>query len=98
MPESHRPIADFFGRDGFDVSKRDGHAGDPRVAAALRRIESKAPIALRVASELIDRGADLPIDRAVQLELDHLEEIFSTGDAYEGLSSVGKRPPVFKGA
>jgi hypothetical protein len=26
-----------------------------------------------------------------------LREIFSTNDAYEGLSSLGKRPPVFEG-
>jgi hypothetical protein len=31
------------------------------------------------------------------MELDHLTSIFSTRDAYEGLSSLGKRPPVFEG-
>ena len=31
------------------------------------------------------------------LELDHLLEIFLTRDAYEGLSSLGKRPPAFEG-
>jgi len=29
--------------------------------------------------------------------LDHLSEIFSTEDAYEGLSSLGRRRPEFKG-
>ena len=33
----------------------------------------------------------------LQLELSHLREIFATKDAYEGLSSLGKRPPVFHG-
>jgi hypothetical protein len=31
------------------------------------------------------------------MELDHLLEIFTTEDAYEGLKSLGKKPPVFAG-
>ena len=74
-----------------------GAPDDARVAQAMKRLPHKAPIALRIASELIDRGADLPIEDALELELDHVAEIFSTKDAYEGLSSLGKRRPVFKG-
>jgi hypothetical protein len=32
------------------------------------------------------------------MEMSHLEEIFSTKDAFEGLSSLGKKAPVFQGA
>ncbi len=32
------------------------------------------------------------------MELDRLEEIFGTKDAYEGLSSLGTRRPEFQGA
>jgi hypothetical protein len=46
---------------------------------------------------LIDRGAGKPIEQGVAMELSHLEEVFSTADAYEGLSTLGKRRPVFKG-
>jgi enoyl-CoA hydratase/3-hydroxyacyl-CoA dehydrogenase len=98
VPETHRTVAEFFERDGLDPAARAAAPADPRVATAVRRLESKAPIALRIASELIDRGETLPIERAVALELERLEEIFSSADAYEGLSSLGRRPPAFKGA
>jgi enoyl-CoA hydratase/3-hydroxyacyl-CoA dehydrogenase len=98
-PAAHQAIADFFDQSDVDAL-RTGSAvagAEPRVAKAVKRIAGKAPIALRLAAELIDRGASLPIDEGLRLELSHLREIFSTKDAYEGLSSLGKRPPVFTG-
>jgi enoyl-CoA hydratase/3-hydroxyacyl-CoA dehydrogenase len=68
-----------------------------RLRATEKRVGFKAPIALRIASDLIDHGEGKPIEEGVAMELSHLEEIFSTADAYEGLSSLGKRRPVFKG-
>ncbi len=99
VPDSHRAVADFFDRHDTEAL-RQGQADsleDARLTKAMRRVGSKAPIALRLAAELIDRGAALPLDEGLQLELSHLEEIFSTKDAYEGLSSLGRRPPVFEG-
>jgi enoyl-CoA hydratase / 3-hydroxyacyl-CoA dehydrogenase len=99
VPDSHRAVADFFDRHDTEAL-RQGKADareDARLTRAMRRVGSKAPIALRLAAELIDRGASLPLDQGLQLELSHLEEIFSTKDAYEGLSSLGRRPPVFEG-
>jgi enoyl-CoA hydratase/3-hydroxyacyl-CoA dehydrogenase len=98
VPETHRAVAEFFERNGLDPAVRAAAPADPRVATAVRRLDAKAPIALRIASELIDRGERLPIEQAVALELERLEEIFSSADAYEGLSSLGRRPPAFKGA
>jgi enoyl-CoA hydratase / 3-hydroxyacyl-CoA dehydrogenase len=99
VPETHRPIADFFDSHGVDdlLGGLDTTPDDARLAKAVTRIGSKAPVALRLAAGLIDRGADLPIDDGLALELAHLHEIFSTKDAYEGLSTLGKRPPVFVG-
>jgi enoyl-CoA hydratase/3-hydroxyacyl-CoA dehydrogenase len=74
---------------------------DPRgsedLARALRQVESKAPIALRIAERLIDEGLERPLHEGLHMELEHLVEIFSTDDAYEGLSSLGTRKPAFKG-
>lgn len=98
VPASHRALAEFFERIGAEGAGNDATLADPRVASAVRRMGSRAPIAARIASELIDRGTGLPIEDAVRLELERLEEIFSTADAYEGLSSLGTRRPVFKGA
>ncbi len=59
----------------------------------VKKLRYKAPVALRVAHELIAADAE------PEAELDHLEMIFKTEDALTGLSSLltGERP-VFKGA
>ena len=64
---------------------------------AIKRVRRKAPIALRIAGELIERGAVMSIADALALELDHLTEIFSSRDAYAGLRSIGGPPPNFEG-
>ena len=68
---------------------------DSALGRALKQIGRKAPIALRLAEKLIDGGEQVDLAQGLQLELDHLREIFSTEDAYEGLSSLGRRRPVF---
>ncbi|MFQ6614536.1 MAG: 3-hydroxyacyl-CoA dehydrogenase/enoyl-CoA hydratase family protein, partial [Fidelibacterota bacterium] len=59
----------------------------------IKNLRYKAPVALRLAGELIENEA------GPEAELDRLKEIFSTEDALAGLQAVlsGKRP-VFKGA
>jgi enoyl-CoA hydratase/3-hydroxyacyl-CoA dehydrogenase len=99
VPDSHRSIANFF--DRHDVGELlAGQAtlpDDPRLAKSVKRIGTKAPVALRLSAELIDRAAEVPIEQGLALELSHLREIFATKDAYEGLSSLGRKPPVFVG-
>ena len=71
--------------------------GNPRLIGALRRVRANAPIALGLAEWLIDEGMKRPPAEAMRLVLDRLRELFSTRDAYEGLSAQGKRQPVFQG-
>ena len=54
----------------------------------------QAPIALRMASELIDIAGKSELSDGLDKELEHLEAIFATKDAYEGLSALiqGRRP------
>jgi len=87
VPDDFRAIASKY--EATDVEA---------LRASEKRVGVKAPIALRIASDLIDRGEGQPIEQGIAMELSHLEEIFSTNDAYEGLSSLGKRRPVFTGA
>jgi enoyl-CoA hydratase/3-hydroxyacyl-CoA dehydrogenase len=65
--------------------------GNEKLAKAIAR---KAPIALKTAMELIDRGYGLELQAGLQLELDGLKKIFSSEDAKVGLSSIltGKKP------
>ena len=99
VPATHAGIAAFFESHEVETLRTKGapEGSDERIVKAVKRIGSKAPIALRLAESLIDRGADLPIQDGLRLELSHVREIFSTRDAYEGLSNLGKKAPVFEG-
>ncbi|MGD9327176.1 MAG: enoyl-CoA hydratase/isomerase family protein, partial [Desulfobacterales bacterium] len=66
-------------------------------ARTARLIGYKAPLALKVSNEIIDRQANTSIEEAMEIELGRLNEIFSTADALEGLSSLGRKRPAFKG-
>jgi enoyl-CoA hydratase/3-hydroxyacyl-CoA dehydrogenase len=72
-------------------------ADNKEVARAIKQVGFKAPLALELAEKLIDGGAEIELDAGLQLELDQLRKIFSTEDAYEGLTSLGKRRPSFNG-
>jgi len=63
-----------------------------------KTISYKAPIAIKLANQIIDEGSQVELDKGLEIELSHLSEIFSTEDALEGLNSVIKRQrPTFKG-
>jgi len=75
--------------DGFD-------AEDKMVSRQLKALSRTAPIALAMASQLLNEsvitGDDL--ESGLSLELQRLNDIFSTADALEGLSALieGRRP------
>jgi enoyl-CoA hydratase / 3-hydroxyacyl-CoA dehydrogenase len=73
-------------------------AADPAVAKSAGRVRHKAPVACRIADRLIRAGVEQGIDAGLAMELEHLQEIFSTADAREGLSALlGGRRPQFRG-
>ncbi|MBZ0268733.1 enoyl-CoA hydratase/isomerase family protein, partial [bacterium] len=91
-------IAAFFADAGVDALLQGGVSADhPRVSKEAGKVKYKAPIATRIADRLIREGADADLDAALAMELSHLEEIFRTKDAYEGLSSLGRKRPEFTG-
>ncbi len=72
---------------GFD-------AEDQFVIRQFKSLSRAAPIALQMASKLINESKKTNLDAGLQLELDRLETIFSTNDALEGLSALieSRRP------
>ena len=80
--------------DGFDVEDRN-------VGRQLKSLSRTAPIALRMASELLDGAVETGdnLDAGLALELSNLEDIFGTSDALEGLSALieGRRPSYTNG-
>ena len=73
--------------EGFD-------AEDKTVARQLKSLSRTAPIALSMASGLIDSTASTSLAVGLQMELDQLTDIFSTKDSLEGLSALieGRKP------
>jgi len=61
-------------------------------------LAQKAPVAIRVAKALINKGAEISLDAAIALEREGFGVVASTEDLQEGVSAfIEKRKPVFKG-
>jgi enoyl-CoA hydratase len=61
-------------------------------------LATKAPVALKIAKALIERGADMSLDVAIALEREGFSVVGSTEDVQEGVSAfIEKRKPTFKG-
>jgi len=69
-----------------------------RVRQFAKELAAKAPVALRVAKALINKGADMSLDSAIALEREGFGVVGSTEDLQEGVSAfTEKRKPTFKG-
>lgn len=100
--EPFKPIERFFASHSADAL-RTGAAdtgGDPMLQHIMRQVANKGPVALRVAERLIEESVRLTLDEGLRRELDHVQEIYATQDAYIGLSSRLRRQigqPAFAG-
>jgi enoyl-CoA hydratase/carnithine racemase len=92
-------LEDFFGeqRVASLLDQSFPMPGDPQVVRALIQMRRKAPLALALAEQIIDRGLTMPLSEGLDLEFAHLAEIFATEDARVGLASVGGPAPQFAG-
>ena len=71
---------------------------DPAIAKTLQRVRFKAPVACRLADRMIREGAAKGVEAGLAMELAHLQEVFGTADAYEGLTALlGGRRPQYQG-
>ncbi len=71
---------------------------DDLASKTAKIVGYKAPLALKLADEIIDQQVGKSISEAVEIELGRAKDIFSTADALEGLSSLGRKKPEYKGA
>lgn len=100
LPGRFKPFADMFtmncvtswleGKVPVNVSADSG-------AKTLKTIGFKAPLALKISAEIIDKQNGKSMTDAVEIELGNLSTIFATADALEGLSTAGRKRPEFKG-
>jgi len=99
LPAQWRKVKALFTDENIDawITGKNIDSDDPLTAKTAKIIAGKAPIALRLANQIIDTGYELPLSEGMKEELAHLNEIFSTADALKGLTSVGKGMPTFEG-
>lgn len=71
---------------------------DDEASALAEAIAANGPLALRLAKRAIDRGADLPLAPALELEWDCYQGTLGSQDRLEALRAFEeKRPPRFEG-
>jgi len=94
LPPDWQKLKELFSDKNIDtwLGSKFLDNDDPLVAKTAEMIESKAPIALKLANQIVDTGYDKPLKEGIKEELVHLNEIFSTKDALIGLTSIGKKP------
>jgi len=79
--------------DVVPLSNLLGHA-----RSALERVAKKGPLAVRLAKEAIDRGADQELADGLTIERELFTDLFASADRREGMKAfLEKRPPVFTG-
>lgn len=101
LPDRFKTLADMFTAariPSWLAGKLPDGVTEETGARILKTIGFKAPLALRISAEIIDRQQGKSMTDAVEVELGELSGIFATADALEGLSSAGRKRPEFKGA
>lgn len=77
------------------------HEPQDLMAAALevaRRMAARGPVAVAEAKQIINRGLQLPLQSAIELESAAFARCFQTDDQKEGMTAfLEKRPAVFRG-
>lgn len=62
-----------------------------------KKLAKGAGVAMGYTKHLVNKGPELPMEEALELEMKHVEKIFSTEDLREGLDAfINKRPAVFR--
>jgi enoyl-CoA hydratase/carnithine racemase len=93
LPPDYVALAQFF-ENNRALDMHAGQAdtgGDAALARAMKQVGNKAPIALRLAEQMIEQGMRCTLAAGLQQEVDHVTEIFSTSDALLGLSMRAKK-------
>ena len=75
-----------------------GDADEFAVKYATELASSQAPVAVRLAKTLLNKGSEAPMDDGLEMEAMAAGVLFATEDLREGISAfLGKRKPEFKG-
>ena len=81
----------------YDLQKGLGNT-DPKRSKSVAKVSFKAPLAAQATDELVKMTSSSSLAAGLQAETAGLARMFSSKDAHEGLSTIGVRRPIFKGA
>jgi enoyl-CoA hydratase/3-hydroxyacyl-CoA dehydrogenase len=101
LPEKFQPMVAMCTKINVDKilsGMPPAGATEEMAAKTARILAAKAPIALKLVNKIIGQQTGQSMEEAIDIEMGYLNEIFSTADALEGLSAMGRRKPEFKGA
>ncbi|MGD9079571.1 MAG: 3-hydroxyacyl-CoA dehydrogenase NAD-binding domain-containing protein [Desulfobacterales bacterium] len=101
LPEKFKLLAQVCSSENVDrllAGKLPEGVPEEIAAKTAKLMGYKAPLALKMANEIIDQQVGKSIVEAVEIELARAKDIFSTADALEGLSALGRKKPEYKGA
>ena len=71
--------------------------GGAALDKSLKKVAFKAPLACQVADDLVKLAATTTLEEGLAHETAQLSRVFSSNDAFEGLSTLGVRRPTFRG-
>jgi len=100
IPDSFLPISKVFAKENIkDILEGVFDPGDDKaIGKALKMISYKGPVALGKVNELVEVAlSTTDMDKGLAAELGAISDIFTTEDAFEGLSKAGRARPEFKG-
>jgi len=91
LSEKHIALKTYFDNSNLEKLLSKDESLDEQGAKLAKTIGFKAPIAIKLANQIMDEGAELELKDGLKKELDNLSTIFATKDALEGLTSVLER-------
>ena len=100
IPDKFKPFANICDKENIaNLLSGNSPVGisEEHATRTTKVIGFKAPLALKISNEIIDQQVGKSMKDAVEIELGRLYEIFLTADALEGLSSLGRKRPEYKG-
>lgn len=97
VPAGFEALAKLFEAPLDELLAGKVEATDAKLQKAMKKLGFKAPLALATADRLLWAAANNTLEEGLAEETRGLDVIFRTKDALEGLSSVGRGRPTFKG-
>jgi len=93
-----RLTADEAAAIGLVTKAVENEAFFQEIHGFAEKLAKQAPIAIRLAKALLNRGAEAPIDSALEMEAMAFGLVASTEDIFEGIQAfMEKRDAKFKG-